>query len=1158
MALCRQVVLRAQHAVWAWKRLGILLLDQKEPAEAIPALQSALRAKPSDATTWEALGAAYQPLGRLTAALKAYTRAIELDPHRIYSLIQQGNLLLTLGDPDKALGSHEAALKLDSTHPAALLGAAEALTSSAGGYIQSGAVKAAGIELEKAAKYAKMCASNNSNLISAWKQLGDILLIARNAPFRDPSTLLPLSTTSLEENEATPETQEAVGVVLEKKWQQRITAVQHSRKTYTRALFLSPSASSAWHDVACTYYHESQLYRAHPSILTSSSLGPTKNKVENLLVEAERCVRGALRLHPASPKLWTALGIASTDRAVKEYALSRSLQLDPKSSTAWVALARLYIDANEPALAEKCLQQGRSQDPAVGLIWEAMASLAALSSTTSSAAEKDRIEFNQHAVELGATAEGLLGFAEASLLGKNTNSGKSSLAGSVYAAAHRAKELSPLNPAAINVWGLACEVKQDYLGAIKAYTACVDLLALTVGGTNSSGNNGAVLLHQQPATTRSGVPLVSGVKINLARALCSAEKYPEAASLYHELESNGVLLNQPSALLSYAIVKAQNGDLHGAEVTASTVLSLVGGDIVVDGSTAAAAVEILMELKIAAGQLTSAVDVLYDYVSQLNEVAAPVEEVMKLWLMAVAAVVSERKNETFTRVSIDQVISAAKSWAVTMNNETNSNAMFFAQLDAHRQIDSVSNLLKLVHLDPSALDLRLSLAAAASNSNGSSSRSSNSLETYTVSVLRLLQNMNITPSTTSTTSFSTGEENNLLLTTRLQIATSALLKRGLSSGLARIKHESRLAAEALHAQPENVDLWYVAALLATQVAVGKKTPHSWKKALTCSRCALTLLTAPSSQKVENNANELCLQQVRLLICISESLLQLKNESSEDHDQALRNALAAVDLSSKLSSSDYIDVKVDALRQVARCHWKHGDTTQAESLFRQAMEEANKNGGGDSSSGAIAAMELASCLRSCGRGRDASEVLNEHATSTSFSKIKILQQQLLQRTMLLARLGELDAAKACAEAATPEEKNSSSQSSSISSTRGIGLVAQGAVALQQALAVGAETETGVAFLSTSRRCLAESLQKGQNGVVSRALLAQIEYSGTNRKKEEKIQVHVELALSLAQRPISAELLHFLGKLDGSKTKLCAKALHAAPWKTNWWVQMQESR
>ncbi len=70
---------------------------------------------------------------------------------------------------------------------------------------------------------------------------------------------------------------------------------------------------------------------------------------------------GGLRLAPASPELWAALGCAAVDPRAREYALQRSLQLEPRSAVAWTALGRLYVEAggsdDARGLAAACFMQ---------------------------------------------------------------------------------------------------------------------------------------------------------------------------------------------------------------------------------------------------------------------------------------------------------------------------------------------------------------------------------------------------------------------------------------------------------------------------------------------------------------------------------------------------------------------------------------------------------------------------------------------------------------------------------------------------------------------------------------------------------------------------------------------------------------------------------
>jgi tetratricopeptide (TPR) repeat protein len=98
--VCEEILARAPSATWARERLGVHHLRLSRPREAVAALQAALRDDAGVASAWEALGAAYEAIGRLVAALKAYARAAELDGNRVYALTQARFPHLPLADSD--------------------------------------------------------------------------------------------------------------------------------------------------------------------------------------------------------------------------------------------------------------------------------------------------------------------------------------------------------------------------------------------------------------------------------------------------------------------------------------------------------------------------------------------------------------------------------------------------------------------------------------------------------------------------------------------------------------------------------------------------------------------------------------------------------------------------------------------------------------------------------------------------------------------------------------------------------------------------------------------------------------------------------------------------------------------------------------------------
>ncbi|XP_041022054.1 tetratricopeptide repeat protein SKI3 isoform X4 [Juglans microcarpa x Juglans regia] len=96
VSVCRDASEKSPKAFWAFRRLGYVQLHQNKWSEAVQCLQYAIRGYPTCADLWQALGLAYQRLGRFTAASKSYGRAIELDNTNVFALVESGNIFLTL------------------------------------------------------------------------------------------------------------------------------------------------------------------------------------------------------------------------------------------------------------------------------------------------------------------------------------------------------------------------------------------------------------------------------------------------------------------------------------------------------------------------------------------------------------------------------------------------------------------------------------------------------------------------------------------------------------------------------------------------------------------------------------------------------------------------------------------------------------------------------------------------------------------------------------------------------------------------------------------------------------------------------------------------------------------------------------------------------
>ncbi|GMH45472.1 hypothetical protein BSKO_13429 [Bryopsis sp. KO-2023] len=603
-AFCQEMLRRDSSALWALEGDGRAAYSSEDYPAAVTAFKTVLKKKLENASLWERIGAAYQGMGRVTASLKSFNRAIELEPNRLFSLVQAGRLNAQIGEHQESLERFSQALEVDENYPPALLGMAETLVGSCKDYLKLGVLGLAAEYAERARVLVVRCAKFHGNLKAVWKLLGDIDFLHHAMP---PTRIKEFDKNPLGE-EGIPAAGAAFVEKAREDAKESFSRVKLSRRAYAHALHLDPREGGFWGDVAAAAHQESLLEGKKEQSESSNGV-------------SERLLRGGLQLNPTSVHLWEALGKCGKSPEVREYALNRALQLNPKRVEAWVALAKLYQEFGQRGLADKCFEQARSHDPSSVLIWEGMASLSAgLPDLPNSCPSLDQYE---HGVGLGGSPHSFLGFAlNAVRLGHGEEP-------EVYACARKAVVNFPLNPAAHNALGI-CEEARGSLGkAVSAFEAALAIVQFDEGAVPE---NGVVSGVESQAVM---------VRVNLARVLCKIGRRADGMSIFDKLEKEGELESRHHALVSFAQAKAEDGDLEGA---LSILTNVISGEC--DGLLKIDVIELILRLHVKDSQLVKAGKVLTDFVDQtLNtaelqrEVAARLPETF-LTLLA-GALISE-------------------------------------------------------------------------------------------------------------------------------------------------------------------------------------------------------------------------------------------------------------------------------------------------------------------------------------------------------------------------------------------------------------------------------------------------------------------------------------------------------------------------------------
>ena len=113
-----------------WNGKGIVLSEQGKYDEAIKAFDRAIELNPQYADAWYNKGLALDHQGKYDEVIKAYDRAIKINPQHILALINKGNVMRLQGKYDEAVKLYDIAIEIDPQDASA--GATKALLSKPG------------------------------------------------------------------------------------------------------------------------------------------------------------------------------------------------------------------------------------------------------------------------------------------------------------------------------------------------------------------------------------------------------------------------------------------------------------------------------------------------------------------------------------------------------------------------------------------------------------------------------------------------------------------------------------------------------------------------------------------------------------------------------------------------------------------------------------------------------------------------------------------------------------------------------------------------------------------------------------------------------------------------------------------------------------------
>lgn len=376
----------AARLAWAWKAIGASELNSKRYQPAIVAFQAALRGAPTDVSTWIKLGVAYRHSGKHVAALKVFSRALELDPASWFAKYSIADVQRDIGLLEPAI---EAFRQLLADRPDELgVRVVLAETTLAKGLKEQkeGFVIRAEASLVEALREAIAIIRSGTATRVAWKVASDSLMgLGRIPDAQDPSKSISAMDTLLDELAREGLEGKIAGMnAVPVDFLRQVSSSRPEPRHLAVALAVGAAmirvlletqnevaVGSAWFDLGIAVSN----FRSRLAVFDSPPVSG-----DEALQQAIRCLKYALHREPLNATFWNALGVLSFDVSprLSQHCFIRSIEHNSRSAVPWTNLGLFYLVHGDEDLANQAFLRAQVIDPDWTAAWIGQATLADL------------------------------------------------------------------------------------------------------------------------------------------------------------------------------------------------------------------------------------------------------------------------------------------------------------------------------------------------------------------------------------------------------------------------------------------------------------------------------------------------------------------------------------------------------------------------------------------------------------------------------------------------------------------------------------------------------------------------------------------------------------------------------------------------------------